>query len=463
MITLRPYQESCIEGLRAAFRADYHSPLLVLPTGGGKTVCFSYLTQRLTASGKRVQILVHREELIDQVSRTLTGFDVRHGIVGPGYTEDLLALAHTSSVFSLPRRMHRVRVPDYVICDEAHHCIAASTWGKVIALWRGMNPALRLIGVTATPTRLSGEGLGEMFDQMVLGPTTRELMDIGALSEYRLFAPQSAVDLSGVQTVAGDFNRKQAAAAMDKPAIIGDAVAHYAKICPGRPNVTFCASVEAAEHVRDRYAHAGFQAVMLDGKMDRGLRRAAIQDFQRGQLQVITSCDLISEGFDVPGIECVTLMRPTQSLQLFLQQVGRGLRPKPNPCIILDHVGNTARHGMPDDPREWSLTGTAGRKTKKSEASVRQCGVCFAMSPAAAAKCRECGKPFPVQSREVAEVAGELTEIEVQRIKREAAKAQGMARDLDSLIEIGRARGMNNPEGWARHVLAARQKKEARG
>ena len=178
---------------------------------------------------------------------------------------------------------------------------------------------------------------------------------------------------------------------------------------------------------------------------------------------MITSCDLISEGFDVPGIECVALMRPTQSLQLFLQQVGRGLRPKQNPCIIFDHVGNTARHGMPDDPREWSLTGTAGRKTKKAEASVRQCGVCFAMSPAASAKCRECGQPFPVQSREVEEVAGELTEIEVQRMKREAAKAQGMARDLDSLIEIGRVRGMNNPEGWARHVLAARQKKEARG
>lgn len=460
---LRSYQASLIDTLRQAFRDGHMSPLMVLPTGGGKTVCFSYLAARLRESGKRLQILVHREELVDQVSRTLEAFAVPHGIIAPGHPHDLLATVHVSSVFSVTRRMDRVKVPDYVICDEAHHCIKQSTWGKLIDTWRGMNPALRLIGVTATPARLSGEGLGEMFDHMAIGPSSRELMDMGALAQYRLFAPAVAADLSGVRTVAGDFNRGQAAAAMDKPAIIGDAVAHYRRICEGAPAVAFCASIQHAEHTRDQFTAAGFAAVCLDGKMDKGLRRSAIRDFQAGRIHVITSCDLISEGFDVPGIISAILLRPTQSLALYLQQVGRALRPKPEPAIILDHVGNTARHGMPDDPREWTLTGTqGGRKTKAAEDAVRQCGSCYATSPAAAPKCRECGTPFPVRSREIDQVAGELSEIEVQRIKREAAQAQGSARDLQALAELGRVRGMKNPEGWARHVMAAREAKQNR-
>jgi superfamily II DNA or RNA helicase len=461
---LRPYQSDAIEGLRAAFRAGHMSPLLVSPTGSGKTVMFSYLSGKLRESKKRLQILVHRAELVDQVSRTLGAFRVPHGLITADATHDPLATVHVSSVFTLSRRMQRVRVPDYVICDEAHHCIKKSTWGKVIDEWREKNPALRLIGVTATPARLSGEGLGEMFDHMVFGPTAGELMEIGALARYRLFAPAVAIDLSAVKTVAGDFSRAGMSAALDKPAITGDAVSHYLRICPGVPAVAFCASIEHANHVRDQFERAGIRAITLDGKMDAGLRRQAIRDFEAGVIQVITSCDLISEGFDVPGIVCAILLRPTQSLALYLQQVGRALRPgKPN-AIILDHVGNTARHGLPDDPREWTLTGTTnGRKSKAAEDSARQCGECFAVSAAAAPKCRECGKPFPVKSRSVDEVAGELSEIEVAAIKREAAKAQGSARDLQSLTELGRVRGMANPEGWAKHVLAAREKKQAAG
>lgn len=460
--TLRPYQSQWIDSLRNAFRQRFHSPLGVLPTGGGKTVCFSYLTHALIGNGKRVAILVHREELIEQVSETLTRFGVDHGRISSGQPYDIRQRAHVASVFTLARRLDRVAVPDYVICDEAHHCIAGSSWGKVIAHWRTVNPALRLIGVTATPERLSGEGLGEMFDTMTLGPTTRELIELGALSRYRLFAPAEAVDLSGLKKTAGDFARGESAARMDKPKITGDAVAHYRKFCDGAPAVAFCVSIEHAEHVAAEFRAQGYRALSIDGRMDRASRGQIIGDFRRGAINVMTSCDLISEGFDVPGIVAAILLRPTASLALNLQQVGRALRPGKPEAIILDHVGNSQTHGMPDDPREWSLLGREGaRKSKAGEAACRQCGTCYAVSPAAASVCRDCGRPFPVVARKIEHVEGELSEVDVERMKREAARAQGAADSVEALIELGRLRGMKHPEGWARHVWEARERAKA--
>lgn len=464
MIALRPYQDQCIAGLRGAFRDGFHSPLLVSPTGSGKTVMFSYLTGRLILAAQRVVLLCHREELLDQISRTLSAFDVAHGTISAGSTYDRRHLAHVASVFTLARRLDRVEVPDYVIVDEAHHGVAGSTWGKVLAHWRSLNPKLRVIGVTATPERLSGEGLGETFDTMIMGPTTRALIELQALAPYRLFAPRQAVDLSGIGKRGGDFVRGEAAAAMDKPAIIGDAAGHYRKLCDGAPAVAFCVSVEHAEHTAEQFRALGYRAVSIDGNMDKTLRRNIIADFGRGAINVLTSCDLISEGFDVPGIVAGILLRPTWSLSLYLQQVGRALRPKPGgeSAIILDHVGNSTRHGMPDDEREWSLTGRDGsRKSKASEAACRQCEKCFAVSPAAAAKCRDCGELFPVKAREVEVVEGELSEVEVARMKREAARAQAQAESVDALIELGRMRGYKNPDAWARHVWNARQQRRA--
>lgn len=463
VIALRPYQDAWIDGLRQSFRAGHHSPLGVLPTGGGKTVCFSYLTSRLIAAGKRVVILVHRDELIRQVSDTLTAFGVDHGRIAAGQLYDRRQPAHVASVFALARRLDRVAVPDYVICDEAHHCIAGSSWGKVVAHWRALNPQLRVIGVTATPERLSGEGLGEVFDDMVLGPTVRQLIDLGALAQYRMFAPKQAVDLSGIGRRGGDFVRSEAAAAMDKPAIIGDSVAHYRRHCDGLPAVAFCVSVEHAEHVAAQYRTEGYRSASIDGSMPRELRRGILQEFSRGQLNVLTSCDLISEGFDVPGIVAAILLRPTQSLALYLQQVGRALRTAPGKAhaVILDHVGNSARHGAPCDDRDWSLVGRseATRKTKAGEASVRQCPTCYAISPAAASKCRECGQAFPLQAREVEVLEGELSEVEVAKTRRDAVRAQAEAQTLDDLIALATERGYKNPVGWARHVHSGRQAK----
>lgn len=460
MISLRPYQDDWIAGLRSAFRAGHHSPLGVLPTGGGKTVCFSYLTARLRDARQRVAVLCHRDELVDQISRTLTAFDVRHGLITAGSLYDRREQAHVASVFTLARRIERVEVPDYVICDEAHHCIGASTWGKIVAAWRERNPKLRLIGVTATPERHSGEGLGETFDTMVLGPTTRELIDLGALCEYRLFAPHNAVDLSGVGMQGGDFKKGGAAAVMDKPAIVGDTISEYRRLLNGAPTVSFEVSIENAQHMAEQFRAAGYRAVCLDGKMEKSMRREINMDFARGAINVITSCELISEGYDMPGIVGAILRRPTWSLAMYLQQVGRMMRTAPGKdCgFILDQVGNSARHGLPDDPRAWSLLGREKKGEKDSgNVACRQCEKCFAVSPAAASKCRECGALFPVKARVVDEIDGTLSEVEVARARRDAARAQAAAQTLDDLIRLGTERGFKNPAGWARHVFQARQ------
>ena len=466
MIQLRPYQEQCIAGLRGAFAAGYHSPLLVSPTGSGKTVMFSYLTDKLVGGGKRVVLLCHRDELVDQISRTLSEFNVKHGNITAGSLYDRRLLAHVASVFTLARRLDRVAVPDYVIVDEAHHGVAGSTWGKVIACWRQKNPKLRVIGVTATPERLSGEGLGETFDEMILGPTVRELIDIGALCEYRLFAPQTQIDLSGVHMQAGDYNRKELAALIDKPAIVGDTVKEYSRLINGAPSVAFCVSIEHAEHVADNFRSAGFRAVSIDGKMDKALRREIVRDFGRGQINVMTSCSLIDEGFDCPGIVGVIELAPTWSLARCMQRRGRGFRPfaGKDAAIFLDQVNNSARHGLPDDPREWSLLGRDERKGKKKDEdniACRQCMTCYAVSPAAASKCRDCGLPFPIKARKIEEVAGTLSEVEVARMRRAAAREQAAAETLEDLIRIGTQRGFKNAAGWARHVYEARQAKRA--
>lgn len=463
---LRPYQDQAIAGLRGAFRDGHHSPLLVSPTGSGKTVMFSYLTARLLEAGQRVSILAHREELLDQISGTLDKFGVRHGVLSAGALYDRRQQAHVAGVFTLARRLDRVAVPDYVICDEAHHAIGASTWGRIIAHWRAANPRLRLIGVTATPERLSGEGLGETFDTMVVGPSTRELIDIGALAEYRLFAPAQAVDLSGVHMQAGDYKKGEVAAVMDKPAIVGNTIAEYRRLLNGAPSVSFEVSVENAQHMAEQFRAAGYRAACLDGKMDKALRRDIVRDFGRGALNVLTSCEIVSEGFDVPGIVGAILRRPTWSLAMYLQQVGRALRTAPgkDAAYILDQVGNSGRHGMPDDPRDWSLLGRQEKRGKKDGENVasRQCEKCYAVSPAAASKCRECGHVFPVQKREIEEVDGVLSEVEIARARREAARDQATAKTLEDLIELGRRRGFKNPAGWAKHVHEARQKRVAR-
>lgn len=460
MLTLRADQAACLQAVEAQVLSKSGTALLVAATGWGKTVLFSELTRRAVLRGKRVMILVHRTELLDQVSRTLTALDVTHGCIAPDAPNESGKAVQVASVFALARRLAYTPKPDLLIIDEAHHAIPGSTWGKCFAAW----PGVSRLGVTATPERLGGEGLRDTFATMLFAPSVKELIEAGHLSHYRLFAPpQHATE--GIHRRMGDYAKTELSLAMDKPTITGDAVAHYRRLAFGKRAIVFCVSVAHAEHVAATFVSAGLRAASLDGKLSPHIRKQRLDDFRSGRCPILTSCDLISEGFDLPAIEVAILLRPTQSLALHLQQVGRALRTFPGKdcAIILDHAGNTARHGLPDEEREWSLDGSKARKQSDSEKTigVKTCGQCFAAVRSFVMTCPECGYVWPIVSREIEVVAGELEEIDLAAVAAKKRKEVGMAQGLDDLLKIEKERGYKS--GWAHYVWKARQARYTRG
>ena len=250
---------------------------------------------------------------------------------------------------------------------------------------------------------------------------------------------------------------------MDTPTITGSAVGEYRRLCDGKRAIVFCCSIEHSEHVAEQFRNAGYAAYHIDGKTADSIRDMAIDDFEAGKIQVLCNVDLCGEGLSINAIEAVILLRPTQSLALFIQQVGRGLRTYPGKkeLIILDHVGSTIKFGMIDEPREWTLTGDVEKRKKKPAPGIRVCPKCFAASPARAPACTNfpCDHVFEVKSREIAEKEGELKEIAPEEIaRRRARQEQGRSQTLEALMKIEQARGFK--PGWAAHVHAARLAKK---
>jgi superfamily II DNA or RNA helicase len=460
-INLWGFQQNLITRLRQSLVSRFRAPLLVSPTGSGKTVMFAYLTKKLTANGYRTVILAHRKELLAQISSTLRMFHVKHSLIAPSVDYNDEHLVHVASVFSVVRRLHIVKCPDFVIIDEAHHCVSGSTWNKTLDMWASINPKLRVIGVTATPERLSGEGLDATFDKLVLGPTVAELISSGYLSPFKIFAPPQPVDTSQLHRRMGDYVKSEAADLMDKPKITGNAIDHYRKHLNGAPAVAFCVSIKHAHNVAEQFRSHGFKAVAIDGQLSDSERTKRTADFAAGRLNVMTSCDLISEGYDVPGMMGCINLRPTESLALCLQQWGRTLRYQNGKiAIILDHVANSARHGLPDTDRQWTLRGRDRKKRQRDQddVAIRQCKCCGAVCNASKQQCPECGNCFPIKARKIKEVEGNLEEIKRQESIK-FVRQRAAAKDLKALAEIGKMRGMKNPYGWARHVMAARERK----
>jgi superfamily II DNA or RNA helicase len=458
VISLRPYQNEIVERIRNSFISGKNRPLLVLPTGGGKTVCFSYITSGASAKGNRVMILVHRQELLDQCHRSLLAIGVEHGLIASGRTQDPTKNVQVASVQTLVRRLEQTKEPDLIIMDEAHHACAGS-WGKVLNRWANA----RVLGVTATPERLDGKGLGSVFDDLVVGLDVSELINQKFLCQPIYYAP-SVVDLSAVKTVAGDYDRKQLNEVMGSPKITGNAVEHYKRICNGTPAIAFCTSIEHATQISNAFNESGVKSAVIDGKLSDAERMDRIKSLSDGRISVLTSCEIVSEGFDLPSCTTAILLRPTQSLSLHLQQIGRVLRiseNKPN-AFILDHAGNCLRHGLAEEKRNWSLQGR--EKKKKSQIAgekYKQCEKCYRIFKSGNA-CPECGHVIEVKSRIVEQVDGDLEQLKIDaeqlRLQREKKAQQGKARSLQDLIAVGRARGMKNPSAWAYYVFNARNR-----
>ena len=452
---LRPYQNKIILETRDYFKRGIRSLVVNSPTGSGKTLLTAYMLKTCAEKNMAALFVVHRRELVKQVVLALTQVGVKHDIIANGFLETRQHKIKVCSIGALRNRAKRMPGPNMVIWDEAHH-VAAKSWASLFALW----PNTYHVGLTATPERLDGQGLGQFFKAIVKGPSVRELIEQGYLSDYRIFAPPG-ISTEGMHVRAGDFAKEELSAAADKPTITGNALNEYLRHAMGKRAVAFCTSVEHSKHVVAMFMANGVPAVHVDGETDMQTRDEAIRLFSEGKIYVLGNVDLFGEGFDLPRLEFVILLRPTQSIGLYRQQVGRALRPSTGKshAIILDHAGNVARHGLPEEVIDWKLEGRSkDAKNEAKESSVKICPYCFAaQSPSSV--CRFCGKAFEVKAREVKKVVGELKEMDVEAMRREKKMEQGKAMSYEDLVAVGLKRGMKNPMGWAKHVIRAREEK----
>lgn len=438
---LRNYQQDAITEIRQAF-AKHRRVLYQLPTGAGKTVIFCEIARQAVNKGKRVLVIVHRQELLRQTISKVSAACIPWGAIAQNYPMQLEWPLQIAMVQTAARR--DIGSYDLIICDEAHHAVAGS-WNTIIET----QPQAYILGVSATPCRLDGKGLGDAFDVLLEGVVMSQLIEAGYLCAPKVYAA-SVADLTGVRRIAGDYNRGDLDAAMDKPKITGDAVAEYRKLADGKPAIVFCVSVQHAERVAEQFRAEGYRADAVDGSLADDERKRRINGLADGSVQVLTSCDIVSEGTDIPAVECAILLRPTQSEALYLQQVGRALRPVAGKqhAVILDHAGNVFRHGMPTAAREWTLDGRPKQAKQQAVEAVRQCKQCYAVHQAP--YCPECGAKAPEKPRKLKQVAGQLVPIEdVERVKREAKVEVWGARSLEELKAIAFRRGYK--PGWAWH------------
>lgn len=425
---LRPYQQDIRDDIESRW-LGVANVLAVLPTGAGKTVLFSSI---LADEPGASCAIAHRQELVSQISLALARNGVRHRIIGQDPVIRMIVRLHmeevganyvvpnakcaVASVNTLTGKKFAESLKPWLptvklwVQDEAHHVLRDNQWGRAAAMF----PNARGLGVTATPLRADGNGLGRhadgLFDTMVIGPSMRDLITMGFLTEYRIFAPPSTFqrDQVAVSQTTGDFNLDQMRKAVassslvvhDEKQIVGDIVQHYQRIAPGKLGVTFVPDIVTAEEVASQYVAAGVPAEIITGKTPDDERYKMMRRFKNRQTLQLVSIDVLGEGVDVPAIEVVSMGRPTESYGLYVQQFGRALRllDGKDRAIIIDHVGNVMRHGLPDAPREWSLDRRERRSSGKSDAqTIRAClnPECGAVYERFRDACPYCGTPVP--------------------------------------------------------------------
>lgn len=406
MFVLRPYQEQAVSNVIAAIKRGVRRIIIRAGTGAGKTVIASRIIHGSQAKGKRVLFLAHRAELIFQCSQKLADMDVHHGIIMGTYPQSVTARVHIASVSTLVNRQYPD--PDIIIIDECHHARAGS-YEKIIARY----PKALLIGLTATPARLDGKGLGTLFDEIVDVSSYTDLIEAGYLVPFRIFEPTN-IDFSGVKTVAGDFNKKQAHERLAKSKIYGDILEHWQRLAADRSTILFAASVEDSKRLVDSFTAAGVVACHVDGTTKAEERKKSFDGFRSGKIQVLCNVGIATEGTDLPVASCIVLANPTKSLVLHHQMVGRGLRINPGKqdCLILDHVGNHGRLGWIDDEILWTLDcqKMTRNKTRETTAPIRTCPKCYYCMKGGTNVCERCGHEFKVKSREPKKVDAELKE-----------------------------------------------------
>ena len=451
---LRDYQTKVKNKVLASWGDGALNVLAVMPTGAGKTVLLSDIIKENVGASA---VIAHRQELVSQISLALAVNGVRHRLIAPNNVIKFIVSQHiadTGQSWYEPASLVAVAGVDTIVrrvdelgdwlasvrlwvIDEAHHVVTGNKWGKAVELF----PNARGLGVTATPLRADGKGLGRhadgVFDVMVEGPSMRGLIDRKFLTEYRIFAPPSDLDLSDVKMskATGDYNKDGVKRAVRSSQITGDVVKHYQRIAPGKLGVTFATDVETATEIAAQFNEAGIAAEVVSAKTKPAVRAEVLRRFKARQIMMLVNVDLFGEGFDLPAIEVVIMARPTASYGLFVQQFGRALRIMSGKihALIIDHVNNVIRHGLPDAPREWTLD----RREKRSSGTpddvipVRSCPACTGVYEKIHKSCPYCGFVTVPAARSSAEfVDGDLHELDAETLAAMRAAVESV--DMDN-------------------------------
>lgn len=447
-----PDQIDLINGVRSEMRR-HKSILMQAATGSGKTIMAAYMIDQARKKGSRAGFMVPRRELLRQTAKTMDKYGIPYGVVSAGYKPSPFANVQLITSGTIARRLDKAPVLNVLFVDETHY--GGAEVERIVRHYQAQGAWV--IGLSATPWKLSGKGLGEWYDCMVEGPSIRWLVDNGRLSDYRLFAP-SHPDLSGIKTVAGDYAKGELTQRMeDNRVLIGNAARHYKQHAGGKLNIAYCTSINHAEITAQTFRDNGVPAAHVSGKMDDAELARRIKAFARREILTLCNADLLTFGFDLSAasgmdvtIEAMSDLRPTKSLALQMQKWGRVLRMKDEPALIFDHAGNSApdMHGLPDSDREWTLQGRQkrGGDGEKTE-PTRQCHECYFVHRPTPT-CPNCGFEYPVMARTIDEVEGELEEVtdRAMPVKQEigmVARTDG----LKGLVEYGRAKGYK--PAWA--------------
>ncbi len=447
-IALYDYQSDLYVRAQNSLKAGNRRVLVVAPCGSGKSYLFLKMCESAVSKGNKVLILVHRKELAEQHRQLFKD----NGLV----TDNI----RVALFWSEANRLGKYEKPDLIIADEAHWI--PNTLKKVLNYYD-----CRVIALTATPCRLSGEPMGSVYEDMIVGIGVKELIERKRLAPYDYYSVPVA-DVSGLSVNRGEYVMAEAEELLTKPAIYGDVIENYKKYADGKKTIVYCTSIKHSQSVAEAFQNVGYRAVHMDSNTPKAERIKIMNDFRSGEVQIICNVMLIVEGISVSDCECCMLLRPTLSTTIFIQSAMRCMRYKEGKrAVIIDMVANYLKLGMPDEDREWSLDKPVKARKDIDENGdfyIRTCEKCYKVFKTAPV-CPYCGYEYSLHPREIKaheniELA-RITAEEAERAEQERKKArmeQGRAQTFEELLAIGRSKGYKNPAYWAQQVMRGRRR-----
>lgn len=433
--SLRDYQKELITDIIESMKRGNRKIMVQSPPRSGKTVVMAYIAKNATDKGNTVLFFSHRKEINEQVVNTFQ----RNGVD--------MNLVTIDSVGKISRRLEILTQPSLILIDEAHH-VKAKTYLKIIEHFKDSV----ILMFTGTPVRLDGSGFDDIADDLIIGKSVKWLQENGNIAPFKYYAP-SLVDTTRLKKRAGEFTKASIDESM-KRVIYGDVIAHYEKLAKGKQAIIYTHSVEASENVSNAFKNAGYTSIAISGKTPPETRERAMRTFRDGELKIMVNCELFTEGIDLPNVDVCIMLRPTQSLSLYLQFAMRALNPRDGKtAIIIDHVGNVDRHGLPNADRDWSLKGIekTKKKTKLGEPTTRTCDDCYATFWSVERICPMCGyenKPTKEEIEIIREIQLEERRQEVAS-KVETFVTSDQCQTVEELKEFAKQRGYK--PGWVYH------------